>query len=105
MAALPEAVLLTLAATSTDPEDLVALAGMSCEFLRDEAGVPIGLRYAEDANGLARAMILRHELFEVVVNNSHLPEVYRKVMVLRPGVQGAAKSWASIGIRPRTAMF
>ena len=91
LAAFPETVLLTLAATSTDPEDLVALAGMSCEFLRDEAGGPIGLRYAEDANGLARAMLLRHELFEVVVNNSHLPEVYRKVMVLRPGVQGGSE--------------
>ena len=90
-AALPETVLLTLAATSTDPEDLVALAAMSCEFLRDGAGAPIGLRYAEGANGPARAMILRPELFEVVVNNSHLPEAYRKVMVLRPGVQGGSE--------------
>lgn len=90
-AALPETVLLALAATSTDPEDLMALAAMSCEFLRDEAGAPIGLRYAEGANGLARAMILRSELFEVVVNNRHLPEVYRKVMVLRPGVQGGSE--------------
>jgi hypothetical protein len=91
LAALPETVLLTLAATSTDPEDLVALAAMCCEFLRDEAGAPIGLRYAEGANGLARAIILRHELFEVVVNNRHLPEVYRRVMVLRPGVQGGSE--------------
>ena len=90
-AALPETVLLTLAATSTDPEDLVALAGMSCEFLRDGAGAPTGLRYAEGANGLARAVILQPELFEVVVNNRHLPEVYRRVMVLRPGVQGGSE--------------
>lgn len=90
-AVLPETVLLTLAATSTDPEDLVALAAMSCEFLRNGAGAPTGLRYAEDANGLARAMILRPELFEVVVNNRHLPEVYRRVMVLRPGVQGGSE--------------
>ena len=91
LAALPETVLLTLAATSTDPEDLVALAAMCCEFLRDEAGAPIGLRYAEGANGLVRAIILRHELFEVVVNSRHLPEVYRRVMVLRPGVQGGSE--------------
>ncbi len=90
-AALPETVLLTLAATSTDPEDLVALAAMSCEFLCDGSGGPVGLRYAEGANGLARARILRHDLFEVVVNNSHLPEAYRKVMVLRPGVQGGSE--------------
>ncbi len=90
-AALPETVLLALAATSTDSEDLVVLAGMSCEFICDGAGEPVGLRYAEGANGLAQARILLHDLFEVVVNNSHLPESYRKVMVLRPGVQGGSE--------------
>ena len=90
-AALPEPVLLALAATSTDPEDLTALADMSCEFLRDGSGEPVGLRYAEGVNGLVRARILRHDLFEVVVNNSHLPENYRRVMVLRPGVQGGSE--------------
>ena len=90
-AAFPETVLLALATTSTDPEDLAALAAMSCEFLRDGAGEPIGLRYAEEANGLARARVLRHDLFEAVVNNRHLPEAYRKVMVLRPGVQGGSE--------------
>lgn len=90
-AALPEAVLLALAATSTDPEDLLALAAMSCEFLRDGSGEPVGLRYTEGADGLARANVLRHDLFEVVVNNSHLPENYRRVMVLRPGVQGGSE--------------
>ncbi|MCX5877245.1 MAG: hypothetical protein NT087_13300, partial [Deltaproteobacteria bacterium] len=90
-AALPETILLALAATSTDPDDLVALAAMSCEFIRDGSGEPIGLRYAGGGNGLAQARILRHDLFEVVVNNSHLPEAYRKVMVLRPGVQGGSE--------------
>ena len=90
-AALPETVLLALASTSTDPEDLVTLAGMSCEFLRDGAGEPVGLRYTEGGNGLARPRILQHELFEVVVNNRHLPEVYRQVMILRPGVQGGSE--------------
>jgi len=90
-AALPEPILLALAATSTDPEDLVALAAMSCEFLHDGSGEPVGLRYEKGANGLARAKILRHNLFEVVVNNRHLPENYRKVMILRPGVQGGSE--------------
>lgn len=90
-AVLPNPVLLALAATSTDPEDLTVLAAMSCEFLRDRSGQPIGLRYAGEGNGQARARILRHDLFEVVVNNRHLPEVYRKVMVLRPGVQGGSE--------------
>ena len=90
-AALPESLLLALAATSTDPEDLVALAAMSCEFLYDPSGAPVGLRYAENGDGSARALILRHDLFEVVVNNSHLPEGYRRVMILRPGVQGGSE--------------
>ena len=90
-AALPETVLLTLADTSTDPEDLAVLAGLSCEFIRDGAGEVVGLRYTKGADGLARARILRQDLFEVVVNNRHLPEVYRKVMALRPGVQGGSE--------------
>ncbi|MCX5864341.1 MAG: hypothetical protein NTW42_04645 [Deltaproteobacteria bacterium] len=90
-AAFPETVLLALAATSTDQDDLVALAAMSCEFLRDGSGEPVGLRYAGGANGPAQARILRHDLFEVVVNNRHLPESYRKIMVLRPGVQGGSE--------------
>ena len=90
-AVLPEPILLALAATSTDPEDLVALAAMSCEFLHDGSGEPVGLRYEKGANGLARANILRHDLFEVVVNNRYLPEKYRKIMVLRPGVQGGSE--------------
>ncbi|MHB1379354.1 MAG: hypothetical protein ACYCX0_06985 [Desulfurivibrionaceae bacterium] len=90
-AALPEPVLLALAATSTDPEDLVALAGMSCELCYDGSGAPVGLRYAEEGNGQVRARILRHDLFEVVVNNPHLPEPYGRGMVLRPGVQGGSE--------------
>lgn len=90
-AALPETLLLTLAATSTDPEDLVALAAMSCEFLLNGSGDPVGLRYGAGSNGMTRPRILRHDLFEVVVNNRYLPEAYRKVMVLRPGVQGGSE--------------
>ncbi|HCC53922.1 MAG TPA: hypothetical protein DEQ20_03210 [Desulfobulbaceae bacterium] len=90
-AALPETVLLALAATSTDPDDLVTLAAMSCALILDDSGNPVGLGYAEEKNGLARARIIWPDLFEVVVNNSYLPLAYRKVMVLRPGVQGGSE--------------
>ncbi|MDH5298255.1 MAG: hypothetical protein OEV91_04480 [Desulfobulbaceae bacterium] len=86
-ASLPEPVLLALAATATDAEDLVRLAEMSCEFVRDPAGNPVGLRYQEH-NGRIRPLIRCHDLFETVVNNIHLPDLYKQVMVLRPGVQG-----------------
>ncbi len=88
-AELPATMLLALAATSTDPEDLVRLAEMACDFIYDDQGtLPVGLRYGEDAEGRLRPMISDHELFEILVNNSYLPEIYKEVMVLRPGVQG-----------------
>lgn len=88
-AELPETVLLSLASTSTDPDDLVRLAELSCEFIYDEKeGLPIGLRYVDDAKGQRRPKITRHDLFESVVNNIYLPDIYKEVMVLRPGVQG-----------------
>lgn len=86
---LPQTVLLTLASTSTDPEDLIRLAQLSCEFVYDlEKNLPVGLRYHEDARGRLRPRILNHDLFEALVNNIDLPDVYKEVMVLRPGVQG-----------------
>ncbi|MBW2466281.1 MAG: hypothetical protein JRF02_03190 [Deltaproteobacteria bacterium] len=50
--------------------------------------MPIGLRYVMDAKGRKRPKILNHELFEALVNNSALPDIYKEVMVLRPGAQG-----------------
>ena len=86
---LPETVLLALASTSTDPEDLTRLAELSCEFVYDQEGeLPIGLRYDEDAKGRHRPRILHHDLFEALANNIALPDIYKEVMVLRPGVQG-----------------
>lgn len=86
---LPETILLALASTSTDPEDLTRLAELSCEFVYDSEGnLPTGLRYEKDAKGKPRPKILHHELFEVLVNNQALPDIYKEVMVLRPGVQG-----------------
>ena len=86
-ARLPEPVLLALAATSTDPEDVIRLAEMSCEFVHDQSGHPTGLRY-EEKNGRTRPVIRHHDLFETVVNNIHLPDNYKRLMVLNPGVQG-----------------
>ncbi|HSH13354.1 MAG TPA: hypothetical protein VLA15_06385, partial [Desulfurivibrionaceae bacterium] len=37
---------------------------------------------------MARAEIIDHQLFETLVNNPHLPDHYKRAMVLRPGVQG-----------------
>ena len=86
-AKLPEPMLLSLAATSTDPEDVIRLAEMSCEFIRNPQGEPTGLRYQEKG-GRIRAVIIHHDLFETVVNNIHLPDHYKRLMVLDPGVQG-----------------
>jgi hypothetical protein len=86
---LPETVLLALASTSTDPEDLTRLAELSCEFVYDQEGKhPRGLRYEKDAKGGHKPRILHHDLFEAVVNNTFLPDIYKEVMVLRPGAQG-----------------
>jgi hypothetical protein len=86
---LPETILLTLASTSTDPVDLTRLAEMSCEFVYDQEGkMPTGLRYERDAKGRFKPRILHHDLFEALVNNIFLPDIYKEVMVLRPGAQG-----------------
>ena len=86
---LPETVLISLASTSTDPEDLVRLAELSCFFVYDQEGkLPIGLRYGEDSKGRRMPEIRNHDLFEALVNNIYLPDIYKEVMVLRPGVQG-----------------
>ncbi|MCF8111278.1 MAG: hypothetical protein K9J85_07285 [Desulfobacteraceae bacterium] len=88
--ALPEPLQLALAETGTDPDDLVRLAHMACDFIFDShTGRPEGLVYIRDKSGRAVAKIHKPTLFEVLANNPHLPADYREVMVLRPGVQGA----------------
>ena len=98
---LPEAVRLALAAHSTDPADLATLAAQSAEllFARPD-GPPTGLRYRRDRAGQAQAVISDHTLFEVLVNNPALPDAYKEVMVLRPGVQGGSEivgDWREAG--------
>ncbi len=87
---LPRPVLYDLAANSTDPEELVLLARNCCRFVVDEQDNPVGLVYQEKG-GLPRARIDDFELFETIANNPYLPDSYKEVMVLRPGVQGASE--------------
>lgn len=98
---LPQPVLLALAATSTDAADLEQLAGLSCTFIHaEETGRPAGLRYHKDSLGRSRPAISNHELFETLVNNIHLPDDYKEVMVLRPGVQGGSEIVGEYGSGP-----
>ncbi len=84
---LPEPVLLSLAATSTDPADLIKLAEMSCEFIHNQHNQPTGIRYGQQGERTP-PVIHHHDLFETVANNIHLPDSYKQVMVLNPGAQG-----------------
>lgn len=88
---LPNNVLLALATTSTDPEDLVRLARICCDFLFDERNMPTGLVYQKRPNGQVKAHIHNHPLFESVANNPYLPNPYKQAMVLRPGAQGGSE--------------
>ncbi len=88
LTSLPQPVLYGLAATSTDAEELVCLALFCSRMIFDESGKPLGLRYIKDPAGRVLADIDDFELFETIANNYYLPDVYKEVMVLRPGVQG-----------------
>jgi hypothetical protein len=92
LVALPKSLQLALAVTSTDPEDLMPLAALSCEFLWDHANqIPVGMRYAPSSDGSMRPVIHDPVLFETLANNRYLPSVYKEVMVLRPGAQGGSE--------------
>ncbi len=91
-ATLPLPMLIALATTSSDPDDLVRLAHLSCRFAESaESGQPLGLLYEPDRLGRLRPVILQHALFEALVNNLWLPDRYKEMMVLRPGVQGSSE--------------
>lgn len=85
---LPRPLLLGLAVTSTDPQDLIQLAQKSCRFDLDAHGRPSGLRYLSSSG---KPAIEDFELFEAVANNAHLPDDYKIAMVIRPGAQGASE--------------
>ena len=89
---LPAPLALALATTSTDPDDLVRLARLSCDFVfSPESNMPNGLIFAADRKGRNRPVIHNHPLFEAVANNPCLPDPYKEVMVLRPGAQGGSE--------------
>lgn len=90
--ALPRPLKLALAVVSTDPNDLVHLAETCCTIVRDpESGDPSGLAFVTHPNGNAKPCISDEALFDAVANNPCLPDAYKEVMVLRPGVQGQSE--------------
>ncbi len=85
--AMPLPLRSALAATSSDAEELCWLAESCCELLHGADGRPTGLRY-DKIQGRRRPRIADADLFETIANNPQLPDAYKEVMVLRPGVQG-----------------
>jgi hypothetical protein len=98
---LPRPLKLALAASSSDPGDLVRLAGLSCQFVSDPAtGVPAGMVFDGEPGGRLLPRIHDQALFDAVANNPFLPDLYKEVMVLRPGAQGQSEitgEWRSNG--------
>ncbi len=86
--------LLSLAVNSTSEKILKKIAHISCDFaFSDEHGddrrkglepSPTGLLYDDKM----RPIIHDKALFEAVANNPHLPDNYKRIMVLIPGAQG-----------------
>lgn len=87
IAALPLPLRYALAETSTDAEELVWLAESTASFLHAPDGSPTGLVY-EGEPGRCRPKMTNADLFETIANNPALPDAYKIVMALRPGVQG-----------------
>ncbi len=86
---LPDPIKLALATTTTDPNDLKRLAQTCCQFTFDpQSGRPNGLVHTPDADDRLEPVIYNHRLYEAVANNPYLDDVYKEVMVLRPGIQG-----------------
>jgi len=85
---LPRPILLALAQASTDPAELAALAAKSCTLLFGNGeDAPTGISFKETA-GRQVPEIHDHDLYDILGNNPFLPDAYKEVMVLRPGIQG-----------------
>ena len=102
---LPSPLLLALATTSTDPDDLIRLAELCCRIEKNSDGLPVGLVYAKDDQGRMRAIIDNHPLFEAVANNPILPDSYKTIMVLRPGAQGGSEIVGEYSEKDQTHVF
>ena len=87
---LPLSLRYELAATSTDAEELIWLAKSCCRMVYDPKGDAVGLRYVQLGERYT-ADIDDFELFETIANNPYLPDHYKELMVLRPGVQGGSE--------------
>jgi hypothetical protein len=86
---LPQAFLLALARTSTNPHVLEKLAAMSCRFDYDvTTGAPSGIYCEKTETEELRPAVLDWRLFYLVSNSPFLPNAYKQHMVLIPGVQG-----------------
>lgn len=87
---LPRPLKLALAQASTDPEELGVLAGFACDFVYDNGKdhPPTGLAFEKKEQGRTVPVIHDHDLYDVLGNNPALPDVYKEVMVLKPGIQG-----------------
>ena len=89
LTALPHPLKLALAQESTDPKELCILAGHACSLVfKPGSDVPQGMKFHTDRYKNPVPDIRYPDLFEVLVNNSHLPDTYKTAMVLRPGIQG-----------------
>ncbi len=87
---LPHPILLALAQASTDSKELELLAQKSCAVLLDpDNSRPTGIGYKKNKADKIIPDIYDHALFEVLVNNPYLPDDYKNVLVLKPGVQGS----------------
>ena len=84
---LPRPMLLALAECSTDSHELVTMAKRCCTFQYQGTHL-CGLQFKRNRTGNAVPDISDHDLFDIIANNRHLPDEYKRVMVLKPGIQG-----------------
>ena len=89
---LPHPLCIALAQASTDPEELTILAQKACTLVfKKGSHSPWGIGYKQTKDGRIVPDIHDPEVFEVLINNPHLPDAYKRVLVLRPGVQGSSE--------------
>ena len=87
---LPRPICLALAQASTDPKELCALAAKACtlDFANGPDSPPTGVLFIRRPDGTCIPDIKDHDLYDVLGNNPFLPDTYKQIMVLRPGIQG-----------------
>jgi len=90
---LPRPLRLALGQASTDPEELSALARTACtlDFADGPDRPPTGVKFIRRPDGTCIPDIKDHDLYDVLGNNPFLPDTYKEIMVLRPGIQGSSE--------------